>query len=102
MGEACLHTPKPTQDVHSENGNTSSGGNPSEGLFRAGFAVRKAIAADHNCNQAGDPRNRSSEEGLESGEAGVKGRAADLRESWDGKRQENYNRKCSAAKLFDW
>ena len=73
MGEVCLHTPKPTQDIHSENGNASSGGHPSEGLFRAWFSVRETVAADHDCDQACHSRNGSREEHFKCGESIVEG-----------------------------
>ncbi len=99
MGEVCLHTPKPTQDVYSENGNSSSGGNPGEGLFCAWFSMCKAVAAYHNCDQAGDPCNRSGEEGFKCGETAIEGQAADLREGQDGKCEDNYEWKGSSEEL---
>ena len=77
MGEMGLHAPEPTQDVDSENGNPGSGSDAGESLLRARFAMREAIAANHNRNQACDLGDGSSEEGLQSGEAGVERRAAD-------------------------
>jgi len=40
--------------------------------------MRKAIAANHDCDQTGDLGDSSSEEGLQSGEAGIEGRPAAL------------------------
>ena len=57
----CLHTPEPTQDVHSEDGNAGSGGDPSKGLLGSWFPMGEAVTADHNGNQAGDLGNRSCE-----------------------------------------
>ena len=72
MGE-MLDTPEPGQDVDSENGNSGAGGDTGESLLCAGFSMRETVAANHNCNQAGDFRNGSGEEGLHGGEAGVEG-----------------------------
>jgi hypothetical protein len=44
--------------------NARSGGNAGQRLFGAGFAVRESVAADHNCDQAGDLRDRAREEAL--------------------------------------
>ena len=66
-----LHAPEPTQDIHRENGNARSGGNASQRLFRAGFPVREAVAADHDCDQTCNLRNRAGEEALDRGKAGV-------------------------------
>ena len=102
MGEVCLHTPEPTQDIHSENGNASSGGDTSECLLRARFSVRETVAADHDCDQARHPGDGSGEEHFKCRETAIEGRAADLRKSRDSESQENYNRKCSVAETFDW
>ena len=52
MGEMGLYAPEPTQDVDSENGNTCAGGYAGKSLFGARFAMREAIAANHNRNQS--------------------------------------------------
>ena len=66
--------PEPTQDIPCENGNTRSGRNASERLLCAGFAVREAIAADDDCNQTCNLRNRACEKGLDGVKAGVERR----------------------------
>jgi len=67
----ALYAPEPTQDIYGENGDARSSGNASERLFRAGFAVRESVAADHDCDQTGDLRYSSREECLECGETCV-------------------------------
>ena len=67
----ALYAPEPTQDIHRENGNARSGGNASERLFCAGFAVREAVAADHDCNQTCNLRDRAGEKALDGVKAGI-------------------------------
>src|SRR6266705_3146706 len=67
----ALHAPEPTQYIHRENRNTRTGSNAGERLFCTGFAVREAVAADHNCNQTCNLRNGASEKTLVGVEAGV-------------------------------
>jgi hypothetical protein len=67
----ALYAPEPTQDIHGEDGNARSGGNSGECLFRTGFAVREAVAADHDRNQTCNLRNRAGEKALDGGKAGV-------------------------------
>ena len=67
----ALYAPEPTQDIHGENGNARSGGNASERLFCAGFAVREAVAADHDCNQTCNLRDGAGEKALDGVKAGV-------------------------------
>ncbi len=69
--EDALHAPEPTQDIHRENGNARSGSNASQRLFRAGFAVREAVAADDDRDQTCNFRDRASEEALDGVKAGV-------------------------------
>ena len=76
MDDLSLHAPEPRQDIHSENGNAGSGSDSGQCFLGSGFAMRKAVAADHNCDQRGDLGNRACEEGLESGKPCVKRRAA--------------------------
>ena len=47
-------------------------------FFGAGLAVSKAVAADHNGDQASNLGNGSCEEGLEGSKSGVKWGAARL------------------------
>ena len=68
-----LNTPKPGQDVRGENGDSGTRGDAGESLLRARFAVRKLVPADHNCNEAGDFRNRSGKQVLHGRKARVKG-----------------------------
>jgi len=70
----ALYAPEPTQDIHRENGYASSGGNTSERLFRTRFTVREAVAADHDCYQTCNFRNRSGEKALDSVKAGIERR----------------------------
>ena len=66
----ALYAPEPTQDIYGENGDARSGGNAGQRLFCAGFAVREAVAADHDCNQTGNLRDGAGEKALD----GVKAR----------------------------
>lgn len=45
-------------------------------LLRSRFAVREAVAPDHNGNRAGDLRNRAGEQVLQCGKSAVERRAA--------------------------
>ena len=67
----ALYSPEPTQDIHRENGDARSGGNTSERLFCAGFAMREAVAADHDCYQTCNFRDRAGEKALDSVKAGI-------------------------------
>jgi hypothetical protein len=69
--ESALDAPEPTQDIHSKNRNTSSGGNAGERFLRPGFAVCEAVAADHDCNQTGNLRDGAGEKGLDGVKAGI-------------------------------
>jgi hypothetical protein len=66
-----LHAPQPTQDIHGENGNARSGGNASQRLFGARFTVCKTVAADDDCNETCNLRNRAGKEVLDGVKAGV-------------------------------
>jgi hypothetical protein len=48
-----------------------SGGNAGQRLFGAGFAVREAVAADHDCNETCNLRNGAGEKTLDRVEARV-------------------------------
>jgi len=67
----ALYTPEPTQDIYRENGNARSGGDTSERLFRAGFAMREAVAADNDCYQTRNFRDCPGEKALDSVKAGI-------------------------------
>jgi hypothetical protein len=58
--------------------------------------VRKAIAADHNCDLAGDPGDGSGEVHFKCGEAIVEGRAARLGigSQWKDQRKGGYENPC--------
>ncbi len=71
--ERRLHAPQPAQNIHRENGDSSSGGDTGERLFRARFPVSEAIAAHHNCDQARNLGDGSGETGLESRKTSVEG-----------------------------
>jgi hypothetical protein len=47
------------------------------GFLCARFAVRKLVAANHDCDEAGNLGNRASEEGLHGGKAGIERRLSD-------------------------
>ena len=66
-----LYAPKPTQDIHCKYRNARSGGNSGQRLFCTGFAVREAVAADHDCNQTCNLRNGAGEKALYCVKAGV-------------------------------
>src|SRR5271165_7212617 len=66
-----LNAPEPAQDIDGENGNARSGGNAGERLLCAGFAMGEPVAADHDCNQTCNLRNRAGEKALDGGKAGV-------------------------------
>ena len=66
-----LHSPQPTQNVHSEDRYAGSGGNAGERLLCTGFSMRKAVAADHDGYKTCNFCNRSGEKGLDSVEAGI-------------------------------
>jgi len=68
-----LNAPEPAQDIDGENGDARSGGNSGECFLGTGFAVRETIAADHDGDQTGNLGNRSGEEALDGGKAGVEG-----------------------------
>ena len=68
--KVALYAPEPTQDIYGENGDARPSGNAGERLFRAGFAMRESVAADHDCNQTGNLRDRAGEKALD----GVKAR----------------------------
>jgi hypothetical protein len=70
-----LYAPEPTQDIHRHNGNARSGGDAGERLFRAGFAVREPVAADHDCDETSNLRDSAREKTLDSVKAGVERRA---------------------------
>jgi hypothetical protein len=63
----ALYAPKPTQDIHGENGDARAGGNTGQRLFCGGFAVREAVASDNDCDQTRNFRNGASEKVLDSG-----------------------------------
>ena len=44
---------------------------PASAFFCAGFAVREAVATDHDCYQTCNFRDRPGEKGLDSVEAGI-------------------------------
>ena len=67
----ALYAPEPTQDIHRENRNARSGGNASQRLFCAGFAMRESVAADHDCNQTCNLRDGAGEKALDGVKAGV-------------------------------
>ena len=58
----ALYAPEPTQDIHRKYRNARSGSNAGQRLFRAGFAVRESVAADHNCDQTCNFRDGASKE----------------------------------------
>jgi hypothetical protein len=62
-GLSCvsLNAPEPTQDIHSENGNTCPSGYASQCFLGAWFAVSESVAADHDRNQTCDFGYGSSE-----------------------------------------
>lgn len=66
-----LYSPQPTQDIHRENSNARSGGNAGERLFCAGFAVREAVASDHDRHQTCNLRNGTGKEALDGRKARV-------------------------------
>jgi hypothetical protein len=66
-----LYAPEPTQHIYGKNGNARSCGNASKRLFCAWFAVREAVAADHDCDQTCNFRDRPCEEALDSVKAGI-------------------------------
>src|ERR1700733_11420382 len=70
----ALHPPEPTQDIHRENCNASSGGNASQRLLSAGFPMSEPIAADHDCNKTCNLRDRASEKTLDGVKSGVERR----------------------------
>jgi hypothetical protein len=76
MDGVFLHAPEPSQNIHSENGNSGSSSDAGQRFLCAWFTVRKTIAANDNRNQACDFGNGSGEEGLKSGKARVEWRAA--------------------------
>ena len=69
--ELRLYSPEPTQNIHSEDRYAGSGRNAGERLLSAGFTMREAIAADHNCYKTCNFRDRSGEKGLDGVEAGI-------------------------------
>ena len=69
-------SPEPGQYVGRENRDSSSRCNTGESLFRARLSMCELIAANHNCDQAGDFRDRTGEQVLHGGKARVKGRSA--------------------------
>ncbi len=69
--KVALYAPEPTQDIYGENGNARSSGNASQRLFCAGFAMREAIAADHDCYQTCNLRDRPGEKALDSVKARI-------------------------------
>jgi hypothetical protein len=69
--EVVLYAPEPTQDVHSQDGNAGSCGNTSQRLLRTGFPVGEAVAADHDCYQTCNFRDRPGEKALDSVKAGI-------------------------------
>jgi hypothetical protein len=71
-----LDTPQPSQDIRGKNSDAASCRDASECFLSSWFAVRKLISADDDGNEAGDFRYRASEEGLQGGEPGIKGRTA--------------------------
>jgi hypothetical protein len=73
--------------IDGENRDAASGGNASERLFRAWFAMGKLIASNHNGDQARDLCNGSREEVLEGSESGVKWRST-LRDGYGGDEQD--------------
>jgi hypothetical protein len=105
LGRA-LYTPEPTQDIHSENSNARSGGNTSERLFRAGFTMCEAVAADDDCYQTCNFRDRSCEKGLDGVEAGIERRPLcqcchGYEEQWS-EQSGGCNRRFPLSKVFDW
>jgi hypothetical protein len=51
-------------------------------FFAPGFAVCKAVAADHNCNQTRNFGDRASEKALDCVKPGVEGTSLGLRGEW--------------------
>src|SRR5579863_10476242 len=66
----ALYAPQPTQYIRRRHGNASAGCDSGERLLRAGFAVREAVSADDNSDQARDLCHGSGEKRLE----GIKAR----------------------------
>ena len=69
--ELGLYAPKPTQNIHCENSDASSRGDSGECFLCTGFAMREAVAADHDCYKTCNFRDRSGEKGLDCVEAGI-------------------------------
>jgi len=69
----ALDAPQPTQDTRRHDGNASARRDSGERLLRAGFAMREAIAADDDGDQARNLRHGAGEECLQRVKAGVEG-----------------------------
>ena len=68
---SALDAPEPTQDIDGEYGDARSGGNSGKRFLCAWFAVREAVAADHDGNQTGNLGNGAGEQGLDGRKTGV-------------------------------
>ena len=71
-----LDTPQPGQDIRGKYSDAASCRDASERFLSSWFAMRKLVSANDDGNKAGDFRYRAGEEGLQSGEPGIKGRSA--------------------------
>src|SRR5579859_1527942 len=69
-----LYTPQPGKDVGSENSDARASGDARKSLFCSRFSMRKAVAPDHDCDEACDFGDGPSEESLQCGKSGVEGR----------------------------
>jgi hypothetical protein len=78
----ALNAPKPTQDIHRKYRDSRSSGNTSQRLFCAGFAVREAVATDHNCDQTCNLRNGVGEKALDGVKAGIEGTSLGMGGEW--------------------
>ena len=95
MAEAGLGTPKPCEDVGRHDGYSRTRRYTGKRLLRARFSVRKRVAADHDCDEAGGLRNRSGEQGLDGTDTTIE------RRSMSGEWEDQYAQEqgCSAHKI---
>ncbi len=102
----ALYAPEPTQDIHCHNGNARSGGNASERLFCAGFAVRESVASDHDCDQTRNFRDSSGKKALDGIEAGVEGTSLGMSSEWGQDENTQHHQRClyegRSDRLTEW
>ena len=71
-----LNAPQPSQHIRRKHGDSGSSGHARQRLLRARLTMCKLVSANDDGNQAGDFGYGASEERLQGGEAGIKGRTA--------------------------